>query len=173
MGFKLRLALLVGRAVFPHSVRRASTVWAQSVPSARSNRDLLAPACLPACCKKIVLWKSLRKYRERRRSKPRARGNRGHPLAGAGLRAGAKQKGQPVGCPISNHPYDIGELPYAFFSSAGFSAGGAACCGGGVVVCDAPDIPSLKLRMPSPSPRASSGILRPPNKRRTIARTLT
>src|ERR1700730_10097136 len=81
MGFKLRLALLLRSAGFPHSGRRTSTVWAQSVPSARSNRDLLAPTGLPACCKKIVLQKSLRKYRERRRSEPRARGNRGHPLA--------------------------------------------------------------------------------------------
>jgi len=41
---------------------------------------------------------------------------------------------------------------------AGLSAaGGAGACAGGVGVCVAPDMPSLKLRMPSPNPFMISG----------------
>ena len=65
-------------------------------------------------------------------------------------------------------------LPRYFFSSAGFSAGGGAgACAGGAGVCVAPDMPSLKVRIPSPRPRASSGIFRPPNKSRIIPRTIS
>src|SRR5205807_3258541 len=57
-----------------------------------------------------------------------------------------------------------------FFSSAGLSAGGVGDCAGGVG-CDAPDMPSLKLRMPSPNPFMISGMRLPPKKIRITART--
>src|SRR5438034_7560483 len=50
-----------------------------------------------------------------------------------------------------------------FFSSEGGCAGGVACAGGGGV-CDEPDMPSLKLRMPSPRPFITSGMRLPPKK---------
>src|SRR5712664_2069921 len=63
-------------------------------------------------------------------------------------------------------------LPRYFFSSAGFSAGGgAAACAGGAGVCVAPDMPSLKLRIPSPNPFMISGMRLPPKKISITART--
>lgn len=63
-----------------------------------------------------------------------------------------------------------------FFSSEGcgaVAAGGAgAACAGGAGVCEAPDMPSLKLRMPSPNPFMISGMRFPPNKIKTITRTI-
>src|SRR5258708_29333189 len=63
---------------------------------------------------------------------------------------------------------------YAFFSSAGLSAG-TAVCAGGVVDCDceAPCMPSLKPRTPSPRPRINSGILRPPKRISTTTRIIS
>src|SRR5713101_3712233 len=61
-----------------------------------------------------------------------------------------------------------------FFSSEGFSVGVAAgVCSGGAGVCELPDMPSLKLRMPSPNPFMTSGMRRPPKKIRTTARTIS
>jgi len=62
-----------------------------------------------------------------------------------------------------------------FFSSEGGCAGaaGGACAAGGAGVCDEPDMPSLKLRMPSPSPFITSGMRLPPKKIRTTARTIS
>ena len=63
-------------------------------------------------------------------------------------------------------------LPRYFFSSAGFSAGGGAGdCAGGAGVCVAPDMPSLKLRIPSPNPFMISGMRLPPKKISITART--
>src|SRR5258708_15481739 len=64
------------------------------------------------------------------------------------------------------------ELLRYFFSSAGFSAGGGAgAWAGGAGVCVAPDMPSLKLRMPSPNPFMISGMRLPPKKISITART--
>src|ERR1700737_2812410 len=69
-----------------------------------------------------------------------------------------EQKGRPHGPPHLNREVSSA-LPLYFFSSAGFSAGGGAgACAGGAGVCVAPDMPSLKLRMPSPNPFMISGM---------------
>lgn len=62
-----------------------------------------------------------------------------------------------------------------FFSSVAWGAGAAAgaCVGGAVGVCEAPDMPSLKLRMPSPNPFMISGMRFPPKKINTIAKTIS
>jgi len=52
--------------------------------------------------------------------------------------------------------------------TVGGFAGGAGFGGVGVFVC----MPSLKLRIPSPSPRMTSGIFFPPKRRTIIARTI-
>src|SRR5215813_14835705 len=57
------------------------------------------------------------------------------------------------------------------FSSAGFSVD--ADCAGGLDLGPLPDIPSLKPRTPSPSPRINSGILRPPKRISTTTRMIS
>src|SRR5258708_30424086 len=84
---------------------------------------------------------------------------------------GGNKKGGHTGRPISNREETSAPRRY-FFSSAGFSvAGGAGACVGGVGVCVAPEMPSLKLPMPSPNPFMISGILLPPEKINKTART--
>src|SRR5260370_21212397 len=83
------------------------------------------------------------------------------------------KKGRPHESP---HLTSLGNFCAArsyLFSSAGLSSGGGAgACAGGVG-CDAPDIPSLKLRMPSPNPFIISGMRLPPKKIRITARTMS
>src|SRR5947208_7059351 len=70
------------------------------------------------------------------------RGNRG-PLGEMprALKSGGRPHGPPHLKPRGNFGY--------FFSSAGFSAGGGAgVCAGGAGVCETPDMPSLKMRIP-------------------------
>jgi hypothetical protein len=55
---------------------------------------------------------------------------------------------------------------------AGVTVGGFAGGAGGGGVCVLACMPSLKLRMPSPSPRITSGIFFPPNRRTMIAKTI-
>ena len=61
-----------------------------------------------------------------------------------------------------------------FFSTeaAAVLAGGAGFCVAGVAGVS-PRIPSLKLRMPSPIPRMTSGMRLPPNKITMIAKTIS
>src|ERR1700682_2690476 len=59
-----------------------------------------------------------------------------------------------------------------FFSGDTGATGGGVCCGGAVGGAGFPDIPSLKLRIPSPSPFITSGMRRPPKKIITMARTI-
>ncbi len=81
------------------------------------------------------------------------------------------KKGGHTGRPSSNREETAAPRRY-FFSSAGFSAGGGAgACAGGAGVCEVPDMPSLKLRMPSPNPFIISGIRLPPKKMSMTART--
>src|ERR1700682_5574707 len=85
---------------------------------------------------------------------------------------GGNKKGGHTGRPFSNREESSALLVRYFFSSAGFSAGGGAgVCAGGAGVCEAPDMPSLKLRIPSPNPFMISGIRLPPKKIRITART--
>src|SRR5437899_11325233 len=85
-------------------------------------------------------------------------------------RLSQKTRRAPTGSePNSNSRRFLLGLGY-FFSSTGLSAGGAGDCAGGVG-CDAPDMPSLKLRMPSPNPFMISGMRLPPKKIRITART--
>src|SRR6266516_1614018 len=85
-----------------------------------------------------------------------------------------KQKGRPHGPPhLKSHENSCERQRY-FFSSEGFSVGvGAGVCAGGAGVCELPDMPSLKLRMPSPNPFMTSGMRRPPKKISTTARTIS
>ncbi|SRR6266480_3046940 len=85
------------------------------------------------------------------------------------MRAALKSRGRPHGPPFLNLE---GTSQRYFFSSAGFSAGGGAgVCAGGAGVCETPDMPSLKLRIPSPNPFMISGIRLPPKKISMTART--
>src|SRR5713226_10575805 len=84
---------------------------------------------------------------------------------------GGNKKGGHTDRPISNREETSAPRRY-FFSSAGFSvAGGAGACVGGVGVCVAPEMPSLKLRMPSPNPFMISGMRLPAKKINITART--
>src|SRR5260370_6758936 len=84
---------------------------------------------------------------------------------------GGNKKGGDTGRPSSNRE-ETSALRRYFFSSAGFSvAGGAGACVGGVGVCVAPEMPSLKLPMPSPNPFMMSGIRLPPKQIHITATT--
>src|SRR2546423_3670952 len=88
-------------------------------------------------------------------------------------RFGVKQKGpRRSRDPIAN-PHRLLALRRRYFlSSAGLSAdGGAGACAGGCGVCVLPDMPSLKLRMPSPNPFMISGMRLPPKKIKITAST--
>src|SRR5258708_5892672 len=77
---------------------------------------------------------------------------------------GGNKKGGHTGRPISNRE-ETSALRRYFFSSAGFSvAGGAGACVGGVGVCFAPEMPPLKLRIPSQNPFMIPGIRLPQKK---------
>src|SRR5215469_8627896 len=88
------------------------------------------------------------------------------------LQLGKNERAAYTSRPSRNCIARLTELVVYFFSSAdGCGAAGGACAGGAAGVCEAPDIPSLKLRMPSPNPFMISGMRFPPKKIKMMART--
>jgi hypothetical protein len=88
------------------------------------------------------------------------------------LRSQEKKDGH-TGRPTLNRKQMFSAVGRYFFSSEGFSAGGAVCAGGVGGVCEMPDMPSLKLRIPSPNPFITSGMRLPPKKISMTARTMS
>lgn len=102
-------------------------------------------------------------------------------IAGRNLRGARKRKRRPRGRRHNASDFEFRgtQTRRYFFSSVAGEAGGAGVAAGGLAGGFAAGvfgcglfIPSLKLRMPSPSPRITSGIFLPPKSSTMIASTI-